>query len=163
MSVVFYNGIKLFWLLLFLTILIVYGHHEYHKEYYWPNTFSFVHKGLLSSNLWHFLCWVYIQLGTLPFQLIHRLYDSKLNCFSLLKLILVWMYYVHLTCCPHRNTRDWILEYPSLDLKPLRASMTCFIGTNSASKTDVSTINCFFENHWTNVVFTCIKKPLFDM
>ena len=51
----------------------------------------------------------------------------------------------------------------SLYLKPHRASRPCFMATNSASKTDVSTVDCFFENHYTNAVFTYIKKPLLDL
>ena len=39
----------------------------------------------------------------------------------------------------------------------------CFMLTNSAQKTDVSTVDCFFDNHCTNDVFTFIKKPLLDL
>ena len=40
---------------LYLLDLIANGHHEYHKEYCWPNTFLFAHKKLSSLNLQHFL------------------------------------------------------------------------------------------------------------
>ena len=88
--------------------LIANGHHEYHDEYCWPNTFSFAHNGLMSSNLQHSHCWVFVQLGTHTLQLIHGLCDNILSCFSFLKLILIWMYYVQLTYCPHKYMRDWI-------------------------------------------------------
>ena len=35
----------------------------------------------------------------------------------------------------------------SLYLKPLSASMPCFIAANSVPKTNVSTVDCFFENN----------------
>ena len=50
----------------------------------------------------------------------------------------------------------------SLYLKPLRAPMPSFMATSSAQNTDVLTVNHFFENHCTNVVFTYIKKLLHD-
>ena len=49
-----------------------------------------------------------------------------------------------------------------LYLKPLRASMLCFMVTKLAPKADVSTVDCFFENHYTNVVFIYIKKSIHD-
>ena len=51
----------------------------------------------------------------------------------------------------------------SLYLKPHRASRPCFMATNSAPNIDVSTIDCFFENHCTNAVFMYIKKTLLNM
>ena len=50
-----------------------------------------------------------------------------------------------------------------LYFKPLRASMPFFITTNSAPKSDVSSIDCLLENHCTRAVFTYIKKPLLDL
>ena len=50
----------------------------------------------------------------------------------------------------------------SIYLKPLRVSMPCFMETNSVPKTDVSTVDCFLENHCTRAVFTYIKKPLLN-
>ena len=35
--------------------------------------------------------------------------------------------------------------------------------TNSAPKTDLSTVECSLENPCTSVVFTCIKKPLLNL
>ena len=40
--------------------------------------------------------------------------------------------------------------------------MPCFMATNSAPKTDVSTVDCFFESPCTNTMFKYIKKPLLD-
>ena len=82
--------------------LIANGCHEYHKGYCWPSTLSCAHKGLLSLNFWHFLCGVYVQLKTLPLQLIYKLHGSKLKCFSFLKLTMVLMYHVQLMYCPHK-------------------------------------------------------------
>ena len=41
--------------------------------------------------------------------------------------------------------------------------MPCFMVTNSAPKTGVSTVDCFFENHCMRAISTCIKEPLFDL
>ena len=41
--------------------------------------------------------------------------------------------------------------------------MLCFMVTNALPKTDVSTVDSFFENHCTNEVLTNIKKPLLDL
>ena len=53
-----------------------------------------------------------------------------------------------------------ILIIISLYLKPLSASMPCFMATNSAPKTVISSVDCFFENHCNNMAFTFIKKSL---
>ena len=51
----------------------------------------------------------------------------------------------------------------SLYLKPLKAFLLCFIVTNSALKTDVSTVDCFFESHCNNAVIMYTKKPLLEL
>ena len=51
----------------------------------------------------------------------------------------------------------------SLYLKPPNASIPCFMVTNSAPKTDVASVDCLFENHFTNAVFTYMKRPLLDL
>ena len=51
----------------------------------------------------------------------------------------------------------------SLYLKSPRASMPCFMATNSVPKTDVTTVDCFFDYHCTKVLFMHIKKLLLDM
>ena len=50
----------------------------------------------------------------------------------------------------------------SLYLKPHRASIPYFMATNSVPNIDVSTVDCFFEDHCTSAVFMYIKKPLLD-
>ena len=99
-----------------LVKLIADGHHEYHKEYYWPKNFSFANKGLLSLNLQHSLFWVYVCLGTLPLQMIHTLPDSKVSCFLFLEMILLWMYNAQLTCCLINiwSSRYWNTHHPKL-------------------------------------------------
>ena len=59
-----------------------------------------------------------------------------------------------------------IIEKPfvlSLYLKSFSASMPASFFQKSAPKTDVSTVDCFFENHYTHGMFRYIKKPPFNL
>ena len=106
---------------------------------------------LLIENFCHltFSLLLYVQPETLPLQLTHELGDSKLSCFSFLKLFLVWIYCRILKCCPHKCMRDWTLVtiISSLYQKPLSAYMPHFIA-KKLTETDVSTVNCFLKNNY---------------
>ena len=133
---------------------------------FWPT------KGLLSWNLQHFLCWVYVHLGTLSLQLIHGLYDSKLNCFSFLILIMVWMYYEQLTYCPHKYMRDQVSENPpsyaytlslSAHLYPASWQWTqhqklmSLLETVSLKKNTPMWCLCISRNHFFSYETLCVK------
>ena len=51
----------------------------------------------------------------------------------------------------------------NLYLSPRRDSITSFIATNSAPNTDVSIVDCRFENHLINAVLMKTKYPDLDL
>ena len=112
-----------------------------------------------------FVYWVYVLLRTLPQQLTYGLHDNILNCFfpntdSSLEV----SFMTDILSPSIYDGSDMIISIIlSLYLKPLKASMPCFMATNKAPKTHVSTLACFFENHCIKVVFTYIKKPCLDL